>query len=66
MKGALAMEGMATPGLEGKVAGAALGALRDDVREAVKVGGLRVGSGLVQTESVIQRSPVPVQLSRVL
>ena len=66
MKGALAMEGMATPGLEGKVADAALGALGDDVREAVKVGGLRVGSGLVQTESVIQRSPVPVQLSRVL
>ena len=57
---------MAAPGLEGKVADAALGALGDDVREAVEVGGLRVGAGLVEAESVIQRSPSPVQLSRVL
>ena len=47
--------------------GAALGALGDDVREAVEAGGLRVGAGLVEVESVmIQRSPGPVQLSRVL
>ena len=46
--------------------GAALGALGDDVREAVEAGGLRVGAGLVEAEIVIQRSPVPVQLSRVL
>ena len=46
--------------------GAALGALGDDVREAVEVGGLRVGAGLVEAEIVIQRSLVPVQLSRVL
>ena len=47
--------------------GAALGALGDDVREAVEVGGLRVGAGLVEVESVmIQRNPGPVQLSRVL
>ena len=46
--------------------GAALGALGDDVREAVEAGGLRVGAGLVEVESVIQRSLVPVQLSRVL
>ena len=45
---------------------AALGAPGDDVREAVEVGGLRVGAGLVEVESVIQRSLVPVQLSRVL
>ena len=57
---------MATPGLEGKVADAALGALGDDVREAVEVGGLGVGAGLVETESVIHRSLVPVQLDRVL
>ena len=66
MKAALAMEGMVAPGLEGKIADAALGALRDNVREAVEVGGLRVGAGLVEVESVIQRSLVPVQLSRVL
>ena len=65
MKGALAMEGIAAPGLE-MVADAALGAPGDDVREAVEVGGLRVGAGLVEVESVIQRSLVPVQLSRVL
>ena len=52
--------------MEGKVADAALGALGDDVREAVEAGGLRVGAGLVEVESVIQRSLVPVQLSRVL
>ena len=52
--------------LEGKVANAALGALGDDVREAVEAGGLRVGAGLVEVEIVIQRSLVPVQLSRVL
>ena len=46
--------------------GAALGAPGVDVREAVEVGGLRVEAGLVETESVIQRSPVPAQLSRVL
>ena len=66
MKGALAMEGMATPGLEGKVAGAALGAPGDDVREVVEVGELRVGAGLVEAVIVIQRSLVPVQLSRVV
>ena len=66
MKAALALGGMATPGLEGKVADAALGAPGDDVREAVEVRGLRVGAGLVEVESVIQRSPVPAQLSRVL
>ena len=65
MKGALAMEGMAAPGLE-MVADAALEAPGDDVREAVEVRGLRVGAGLVEVESVIQRSLVPVQLSRVL
>ena len=32
----------------------------------MEVGGLRVGAGLVEVESVIQRSPVPVQLSRVV
>ena len=46
--------------------GAALGALGDDVREAVEAGGLRVGAGLVEVEIVTQRSLVPVQLSRVL
>ena len=46
--------------------GAALGALGDDVREAVEAGGLRVGAGLVEAEIAIQRSPSPVQLSRVL
>ena len=51
---------------QGAAVGAALGAPGDDVREAVEVGGLRVEAGLVETESVIQRSPVPAQLSRVL
>ena len=51
---------------QGAAVGAALGAPGDDVREAVEVRGLRVGAGLVEVESVIQRSPVPVQLSRVL
>ena len=51
---------------QGAAVGAALGAPGDDVREAVEVGGLRVGAGLVEVESVMQRSPVPVQLSRVL
>ena len=41
MKAALAMEGMVAPGLEGKVADAALGG---GVREAVEVGGLREGA----------------------
>ena len=45
---------------QGAAVGAALGALGDDVREAVEVRGLRVGAGLVETESVIHRSLVPV------
>ena len=51
---------------QGAAVGAAPGAPGDDVREAVEAGGLRVGAGLVEVESVMQRSPVPVQLSRVL
>ena len=51
---------------QGAAVGAALGAPGDDVREAVEVGGLRVGAGLVEAEIVIQRSLVPVQLSRAL
>ena len=51
---------------QGVAAGAAHGAPGEDVREAVEVGGLRVGAGLVEVESVIQRSLVSVQLSRVL
>ena len=51
---------------QGAAVGAAPGAPGEDVREAVEVGGLRVGAGLVEVESVIQRSLVPVQLSRVL
>ena len=62
----MAMKGMAARGLKGKVADAALGAPGDDVRDVVEVRELRVGAGLVEVESVIQRSPVPVQLSRVL
>ena len=51
---------------QGAAVGAALGAPGDDVREAVEVRGLRVGAGLVEVESVIHRSLVPVQLSRAL
>ena len=46
--------------------GAALGAPGEDVREAVEVGGLRVGAGLVEAEIVTHRSLVPAQLSHVL
>ena len=38
---------------QGAAVGAGLGAPGDDVREAVEVGGLRVGAGLVEVESVI-------------
>ena len=51
---------------QGAAVGAGLGAPGDDVREAVERKGLRVGAGLVEAEIVIQRSLVPVQLSRVL